>query len=311
MPGLTNPMPSSPAAAQPAAPAPAPAPAAPPSPAPAPAPSQPAGGAQPQPAGGAPGGQQQQAKPPIGAGPMDPELYKKYVANCMNVVTGSLQAIAKMIQQSQDKPGALAQATVQVIIRVEDSLEQSGGTLNLQMTMNGGAECLTDIATTMQHMNVYQFSQQEIDQAFLEAVDKYRMIRQQQGRLDPAMFQQKIQQLKQQSQAGTLDQSYPGLTQYAQKVQKVQAKGGKQQQQQPGADADTPDTDPSEADGSAPASGTQNFPAHMLKKPNQVSVQPHYRNRPKKRKAPKMKPGQRGGMQPPKKPVPPQNNGAM
>lgn len=299
MAGLTNPMPQAPAGA----PAPAAAPA--PGGAPAPAAAAPAPGAQPQ---GAPQGK------PIGDGPVDQDLYKKFVANLMNTVTGAMQSIGKQIADGQDKVGALAQATVQVVIRVEDSLEQHGGTLNLSMTFQAGAEAMTDIVDVAQKMGAYTFQQKEIDAAFLRAVNLYRQIRQQQGRLDQSMFQQKLAQLKQMDQQGALDQAYPGLTQFAQRA-KVAAKpsykpGGGQKpapaanDQQPDAEDQEDGGDDEAAEGDAPATGSQDFPPDVLakRKANSIAVKPHYRNKPKKRKAPKPLPGQKPAPAAPVKP---------
>lgn len=307
MAGLTNPLPQ-PAGAPPAgapAPGPAPAPAAAPPPTPAPGqPPAPAGGAQPP----------AQKGPPIGMGPVDPELEKKMVANCMNVVTGSLQQIAKMIQGAQDKPQALGMATMHIVVRVEDSLEQAGGQLNLTMTFDAGAECLSDIVDAMEKMGVYQFSDKEIEAAFLQAVDQYRLLRQQQGRLDPAMFQQKLQQLKQAEANGTLDQQYPGLSKYAQQSNKPQqgsAQPDAEDQQDGGADeaqeGDTADTAQPKTGGDSAA-----FKSFSQKKakPSQVSVKTHYRKPPTRGKKPK--PGVPGGMAPPKRPpAKPGNNGGF
>lgn len=283
MAGLTNPMhgvgtlpaatPPLPTGA-PAAPAGGNAPPAPPAP-----PAQP--GAAPQPTQG----QQQPKGPPLTEGPVDPELLKKYEANCMNTVTGGLAQIIKMVTQSQDKVEALAQATVFTVMRVEDSLEQSGGKLNLAMTFAGGAETVTDIADAMQKAGVYDYQQKEIDAAFLRAVDQYRMLRQQQGRLDPATFQQIIAQMKQAQANGTLDQQYPGLTQFAQQAQKNAKPAYKQKGATPATpapnaaaappsalDSDGPDAEDAAdqgadaTDGSAPVPAAGgNFPAKMLK----------------------------------------------
>lgn len=302
---LTNPMPAGAdqapgAGAQPQPQAPAAAPAA-----PAAAP-----GGQPQ---GQPSGAQPQ-KGPIGDGPVDPELLKKYGANCMTLVTQSLKQIAQMIQQTQDKTAALAHATVLIVMRVEDSLEQAGGQLNLSMTFNGGAECMSDIVDAMQRMGVYDFSQDEINSAFLQAANQYRTIRQQQGRIDQNMFVQKLQQLKQASANGTLDQMYPGMTQYAQDAQKTVQQA--QKKLAPGKKAQGNAKPQGPADqGDGTADGSNDFPASMLKKkPNQIAVKPHYRQSPKKRKAPKQKRPIAGNApippsaRPPKTPT---NNGAM
>lgn len=211
-------------------------------------------------------GQQAPQGPPLTEGPVDPDLLKKFEANCMNTVTGSLESIIKSVQQAQDKVAALAQATVFVVVRVEDSLEKSGGKLNLAMTFAGGAETVTDISDAMNKAGAYDYSQQEIDAAFLRAVDQYRMIRQQQGRLDPAMFQQIIQQMKQAQQDGTLDKQYPGLTDFAQKTAKDAQTGAAQtgQPTPPGQGQQGAGPQQDSGDGPIPEPG-QNFPVNMLK----------------------------------------------
>lgn len=233
MPGLTSGL-QPPAAATPPAPMP--------------------GGAMPSPQQPTPASQQGQGQaqapkgPPITDGPVDQELLKKFIANCMNVVTGTLAQIVKMVTQSDDKVAALAQATVTAVVRVEDSLEQSGQQLNLGMTFEAGAETITDIADALSKAGVHDYDQKELEAGFLRAVDQYRLIRQQQGRLDPAMFQQIIAKMKQAQANGTLDQEYPGLTEFAQKTAQDNRAPYK-----PDSGADDGDGDEPTAPGTAPA----------------------------------------------------------
>lgn len=269
MAGLTNPMPQQP----PQASAPAPAASDPSQPGAAPAP-----GAQPQ---------QQSSGPPLTDGPVDPETYQKVVANCMNTVTQALPTILKSIASSPDKPGALATAAVHVLMRVEDSFEQSGGKLVLTMTFNSGAATLIDISEAAEKAGVHAYSQKELEAAFLQAVDQYRVIRAHQGRIDQAQFQQQLQQMKQDADNGTLEKQFPGLDQMKQIGQQSQqrpqqqpggapapADGDGTDGEAPGADTDTPATDQSEAGGtpadaapaSPPTAKSNDFPAAMLKK---------------------------------------------
>jgi hypothetical protein len=302
MAGLTQPIPDNAPAPAPPAAGPTPPPATPPAPGPppTPAPPPPPGGGAQQPPQGA-----QQKGPPLVQGPVDPELLKKMTANCMNVVTATLGQIIKTVGQSADKVQALAQTAVQVVVRVEDSMEQHGHPLNLNMTFEAGAETVTDLTDAMAKAGVHTYSQQEIDAAFLRAVDMYRLLRQQQGRLDPAVFQQIIQQMKQAQSSGTLDHQFPGLTQYAKDAQK-NAKPAYNPQQQGGAapaaaapaapaegsDAEeaqeSPDEEAAEGpdDGAQPGGGAttasqpqskpqglgNNFPAHMLKGKSKAPV---------------------------------------
>lgn len=217
----------------------------------------PAPGGQPQPDGGQPSNQAPRNGQPIGDAPVDPDTVKKFIANCMNVVTASLKSLIQMVQQASDKSAALAQATVQTVLRVEDSFEEAGGTLSLQMTLQGGAETLTDIADAVQQAGVYDYSDQEIETAFLRAVDQYRMIRAQQGRIDQGAAQQKMQQLKAAEQNGTLEKEYPGLAEFAQKSAKLENEVKAETGQEP--EGDEP------ASGNAPA-GENDFPPELLAK---------------------------------------------
>lgn len=239
-----------------------------------------------------PGGQQpQQSGPPIADGPVDPEMQKKFIANCMDTVTSTLSQITKMVQDDQDKVDALAHSAVIVVIRVEDSFEKSGGTLSLSMTFNAGAETITDIAEAMDQAGAYTYQDKEIQAAFLKAVDMYRMARQQQGRLDPAMFQQKIAQLKQAEANGTLEKDYPGLAEFAAKnkpqAQKppYQPQGqddGDGQDQEDAGDQQQDDggDEPAAASAQPPAPPAKakpesnNFPAKMLKKKGKPAAKP-------------------------------------
>lgn len=204
--------------------------------------------------------QQAPSGPKLTMGPVDPELMKKFTANCMNVVTDTLDAVKKTVSEAQDKVEGLAQATAIVVIRVEDSLEQSGQPLNLNMTFEAGSETAVDIADAMDRSGVYTYSQGEIEAGFIRAVDQYRVTRSQQGRLDPAVFKGIIQEMKQAEQDGTLEDKFPGLGEFAQKTQEAAARGG------PDDEAAEPAPDDEMAEGEAPAPGADDFPPEMLKK---------------------------------------------
>jgi hypothetical protein len=244
-----------------------------------------------------PDGSQQPAQgaqpkgPPLTEGPVDPEMMKKYLANCMSVVTGGLGAIIKSVQQADDKVAALAQSSVFTVIRVEDSLEQSGGQLNLAMTFEGGAMTVTDISEALQQAGVYDYSQKEIDAAFLRAVDQYRMIRDQQGRLDPAMFKAKIEQLKQSQADGTLDKQYPGLTDFAKKAKQdaMPSYKGPAADDGDGPDAETAQDQQEEAEPGADAEGAQDQKADGAMPPDSAAFNAAVSKREKKNAPPKAK----------------------
>lgn len=242
--------------------------------APAPAPDPSAAARQP---GQQPG--QQPSGPPLTDGPVDPDTYQKVVANCMTVVTQSLKQILASIASSQDKPGALATAAVHVLMRVEDSFEQSGGKLVLTMSFNAGAATLIDISEACEKAGVHQFGPKELDAAFLRAVDQYRVIRAHQGRIDQAQFQQQLQQMQQEANDGTLEQKFPGLNKFTE-MNKPQQPGAASpapdgdgpDSEAPGGDTEASPAAPAPDDGAAPAPAaapkakSNDFPAAMLKK---------------------------------------------
>lgn len=207
-------------------------------------------------------GQQPTGKPPISDGAVDPATLEKMTANCMDVVTAGLKAILAMIQSTQDKAAALATASVHVLMQVEDSFEAAGGTLLLSMSFQAGAETLSDIADASEKAGAHDFSQQEIDTAFLRAVDQYRLERQKQGRIDQAAFKAALEQMKQAEANGTLEQEFPGLSEFAKKEQATDTKAPPAE----GADPEAPAPDAEQPqDGTMPEAGGD-FPPEMLKK---------------------------------------------
>lgn len=172
--------------------------------------------------------------------PEEQEAYAAFMVNVANVLFDekSLNGIVERLSSGEPVP-AVAQTAAMVVMRVEDSAEESTQTqVDPDILLNAGKETVEILAEMSEKAGIHSFTEEELEAAYLAAVDQYRQTREKQGKIQPSQFQQEMAELKQSDDDGTLDQKYPQIAQYAEHVKKRGAAGGQPPQQvepEPGA----------------------------------------------------------------------------
>ncbi len=179
--------------------------------APAPAPG-PAQGA-PAPVGGA-------AAPAQGGGgeqpnvsPAEQQIYEQFVNNAFSAIYDekSLPSIIESLKGDGNPVEGLANTAVGVVVRVQDSAEQSGQALGEEVVFSAGTEILEDLASLSEKAGIHEFTPEELEAAMFQAMDRYRELK---GGSDGAAFQgakEDFNKIVEIDKAGRLDEAVPGL----------------------------------------------------------------------------------------------------
>lgn len=139
--------------------------------------------------------------------PEEQQQYDMFVGNAYKLIFGDerrLQTILQSLKATEDPKLNLANATAQVVAAVEQSAAKAGVQLSGDVLLHGGAEIMESLAEAAQKARIHDYNEDEMEGAFYQAVDMYREIGTQQGRVDPKMLQEDWAELEQLDQQGKL-----------------------------------------------------------------------------------------------------------
>lgn len=146
------------------------------------------------------------------------EAYELFMAQVANVMYDK-RTLPKLIQRlhAGNAPAeAIGQAASAIVMRVQDSAEESGRRVDPDILLSAGKETVEMMGELAEKSGI-EVTPDMLEQAYLLGVDQFRATRQQQGKLAPEAFQQDMNMLKEADQQGRLDDVVPGLSGFAQK----------------------------------------------------------------------------------------------
>lgn len=154
--------------------------------------------------------------------------YNKFVEDSAAMIYNkrNLPAILEAISIKTDPKEGLAATIATVVMRMEDGYEQKGIKISPDVLMHGGLEVGELLAELQEKAGVADLQQEELDGVALRAMDIYRENRQKQGKLDEEAIKQDFNMILEADKAGKLEDVLPGATEYAKRVQGVDAQGG-------------------------------------------------------------------------------------
>lgn len=156
--------------------------------------------------------------------PEEQQEYDLFVGQALNLIATPehqkvRDALVKLLSAGEDRVAALASAAVYVVEGVEKSAGRAGKEFNVDVLLHGGQEITEHLADFAKAKKIHAFSPEEVEAAFLQAVDQYRL--KNQGRLDPEAAQQDLQEVAAAEESGEIDQVMPGLKEAAMKGQEI------------------------------------------------------------------------------------------
>lgn len=172
---------------------------------------------QPEEAGPQPGMAPDMGAQPQQASPEEQALYDKIVGQAMNLVYDKkfMPQVLKMLEGEGDPVEGLARAAALVIARIATSGEKAGIKMKGDVLHHAGTEILEDLAELSKEAGIKDYSQDSdaLEAAYFRALDMFRVMMQEAGRLKPETAQKDMAMLQQMDQSGKLESMLRGLSQ--------------------------------------------------------------------------------------------------
>ncbi len=142
-------------------------------------------------------------------------LLDKTVAKAYEIIyeMKTAPAFLQTLQGNGNPDRGLALATTQTIATVAQAAERAGQTLPGNVLFAAGKEVIEDLADLSAEAGIKDYSKEQdaLDGAFFQAVDDFRIMMSQNGRIDQKAYQQDLNQLQQMDGSGKLEQVLRGL----------------------------------------------------------------------------------------------------
>jgi len=154
--------------------------------------------------------------------PEEQAAYEKFVDNGLKLISDENMApqILKRIGEAENKAEGLAGAVVSVVVRLEQSAQQSGRQIDPGIVMHGGMELMEAIAQMSTAFGVHAFDDKQIESAVYIAMDQYGTQAVGKGTLNKEALAEDVSMLQQADQSGNLDQLFGrGFTEQAGNLQ--------------------------------------------------------------------------------------------
>lgn len=190
------------------------------------------GAAGPQPGGAMAGPQAVGAGPQRGAtdptntdgqqpnvSPEEQAEYDEFVNNALNLIYDekTKDRVIERLGATDDPVDDLANTVAVTVMGLQDSAERSGRKISDDVLFHGGIEILEDLANLAEKAGIHSFSEDELEAATYRALDTYREMATQAGKIDPEALKQEFGSILQADKQGALEQVLPGIGQAAQK----------------------------------------------------------------------------------------------
>lgn len=149
--------------------------------------------------------------------PEEQAQYDKFVRNGLEIIYPQgegAQVSPQVIQQlkgGDDPIENLANTAVHLTIAVEDSAEQGGVQLDDAVVMHGGIAILEELAEVAEAAKIHDYSEDELQGATYRAMDLYREIGEQSGRVDPNALKQQFGEIVDADKRGDVRSVLPQL----------------------------------------------------------------------------------------------------
>lgn len=149
--------------------------------------------------------------------PEEQAQYDKFVRNGLEIIYPKgegAQVSPKVIEQlsaGAEPIENLANTAVQITIAVEDSAEAGGVQLDDAVVMHGGIAILEELAEVAEAAKIHDYSEDELQGATYRALDLYREIGQQTGKVDPEALKAQFGEIVEADKRGDVQSVLPQI----------------------------------------------------------------------------------------------------
>lgn len=144
--------------------------------------------------------------------PEEQEQYDNFVGHAAKLIYDpkSRDAVLQRLKATGDFMDDLANTAVMVVQRVEAAAEQAGEQIPDEIVFAGGKEILEELADYAGEMGIHDYDEKELEGAWYRALDLYRAMGEQTGRIDPTQLKAEFAQINEADQQGRLGELLPG-----------------------------------------------------------------------------------------------------
>ena len=144
--------------------------------------------------------------------------YDKFMDNGFNLIydKSTMPQLLKRISQSANPVEGLATVTVGVVRRLMAAAEKAGQKIDPTVLLHGGADLMGDIAELAKKAGVHEFTDEEIENAALTAMDQFGMQEIESGGFDQKAVADDFNAMMQADKEGRLGELLPGVDQLQQ-----------------------------------------------------------------------------------------------
>ena len=159
----------------------------------------------------------EQGEPAPNVSPEEQAQYDRFVDNAFAVIYDKkvLPGVLKGLEGDGNFVDGLAHTTVTIVSRVLDSAKQAGQKISGDVLMAAGQQILEDLAETAGKAGIHDFTQDEIDAAYLRAMDLARERMTKSGDVDPKALQTEFAAVIAADRQGRLEEFIPGAAEFA------------------------------------------------------------------------------------------------
>lgn len=141
--------------------------------------------------------------------------YEKFVAKAWDLVydKAMLPKVVDMLGGEGEPVEGLARTTALVVGRVATAAEQAGEKLSGDVVLHAGKEIFEDLADLSATFKVKDYTKdpEALEGAYFRAMDHFRVMMQQAGRLDQGAAQKDMEMIQQMDESGEFEQMLRGL----------------------------------------------------------------------------------------------------
>lgn len=149
--------------------------------------------------------------------PEEQALYEQTVRNGLTIIypKGEEAAVAPSVidtLKSSDNPIVnLASAAVSIVTYLRDSAKEAGQPLPDEILYHAGVALCEELAEVAEAEKIFDYSEEQIEQAFYQALDMYRVSGEQTGDVDSEQLKAGFETIRQADAEGRLGEVLPGI----------------------------------------------------------------------------------------------------
>lgn len=148
--------------------------------------------------------------------PEEQKMYEMTVLNAMAIIYAgdSKKPAPKVIEAlgaSENPTMNLASAAVSIVMYLSENAAERGVEIDDSILYHVGVAVVEELAAIAAKEGIHDFSEQEIEQAFYQALDMYRTAGAESGLVDEEQLKQGFETIRQADAEGRLGEVLPGI----------------------------------------------------------------------------------------------------